>query len=164
MNTHIANMRPFVTKFRSIEWDLPSGPWHTYVLDYAKPRACEQVAAARIQETFRMARKRRHRRQVIRRLYIDMQIKKAQLQDKITMRANLVKDHCTMCIVSPKRFVLLMRPQRDTVEGLYGAVADVYGKPGFYLTVQGTRIRQSKKKLYKVGFNAGSMFMVRICH
>ena len=157
-------MRPYVTRFRSITWDLPSGPWHTYVLDCGQCKPVEHAAARSIQSTFRNVRKRRHRRQVIHRLYLDMQVKKAKLQQKIQMRANLAKDHCTMCILSPRRFVLLMRPQKDTAKSFYAAIAEVYGVPGFYLMVQGVRLPQSDKKLYKLGYSAGSIFMVRICH
>jgi len=157
-------MRPFVTKFNSITWDLPAGPWHTYAVDFGTPESFQVSAAIDIQAGFRRCRERRRRRLVIHRLYLDVMAKRMLIQEKQQARANLKKDHCTMCIFGAARFVLLLRPQRDTVLDLYEAVADVYKKPGFHLLVGGKRMKQSNRKLYRVGCHAGGIFLVRICH
>lgn len=157
-------MRPFVKKFNSITWDLPAGPWHTYALDFGTFSSSQVSAATDIQSGFRRCRERRRRRLVIHRLYLDVMAKRMLIREKQQARANLKKDCCTMCIFGAARFVLLLRPQRDTVVDFYDAVAEIYNKPGFYLTVQGKRMKQSKRKLYRVGCHAGGIFMARICH
>lgn len=173
--------RPFVKKFRSITWELPQGPWESYVVEYEIPGVWEQWAAKEIQRSyrervrirsaakviqanFRKKKERKRRREIIRRLYIDSKVKNAIEAQNLKTRYNLAKDHCTFCMVHPMRFVLLMFPLKDSVEDLYASVADIYKKPDFYLQINGKRRKRCEKKLYKGGFHAGGIFIVRICH
>lgn len=173
---------PFVTKFRSLRWDLPAGDWWDYELDFATftddqigagvtiqsrfrgSRLRQKLRAARtIQSRYREARLRRKRREILRRIYMQKTMDRMQLQQKIQARANLRKDHCTMCISGHgMKFVVLLRPNKHTAQDLYDATLDVVKKPGFNLSVRGRPLSPSNRKLYKIGCHSGGVFLVRM--
>ena len=124
----------------------------------------KQFKAARaIQSYLRSARLNRKRREILRRVFIEKQIDRFKLQQTMQTKANLRKDHCTMCISGMGiKFVVLLRPNKHSSKDLYAAASDVCKHTNFKLDIRGRYCAPTTRKLYKMGVHAGGVFLVKM--